>query len=146
MMSSDSIPVRRGPKPNLKGNPDTNVYVSVMAQFSKDTYLFLKLSRSKSKTPIIIFIYCAKVFKVLVNIVVIIIINKPTRSTFGPLGSGRLPETPGMRVTFWCTQRRAQHYINLSPTEFQKEIICSLLPILMQHCSLPRDSMETERA
>src|SRR6218665_4034987 len=75
MMSSDSIPVRRRPKPNLKGNPDTNVYVSVMAQFSKDTYLFLKLSRSKSKTPIIIFIYCAKVFKVLVNIVVILQIS-----------------------------------------------------------------------
>jgi len=45
------------------------------------------------------------VLKVLVNIVVIIIIimNKPTRSTFGPLGSGRLPETPGMRHFLVCT-------------------------------------------
>src|SRR6218665_1629843 len=112
MMSSDSIPVRRGPKPNLKGNPDTNVYVSVMAQFSKDTYLFLKLSRSKSKTPIIIFIYCAKVFKVLGNIVVII--NKPTRSTFGPLGSGRLPETPGMRHFLVYTTQSSTLYKSIA--------------------------------
>src|SRR6218665_1900952 len=95
MMSSDSIPVRRWPKPNLKGNPDTNVYVSVMAQFSKDTYLFFKLSRSKSKTPIIIiYLLCEGVQSA--GQYGSNIINKPTLSTFGPLGSGRLPETPGM--------------------------------------------------
>src|SRR6218665_324311 len=94
MMSSDSIPVRRWPKPNLKGNPDTNVYVSVMAQFSKDTYLFFKLSRSKSKTPIIIYLLCEGVQRA--GQYGSNIINKPTLSTFGPLGSGRLPETPGM--------------------------------------------------
>src|SRR6218665_894020 len=107
-----------------------------MAQFSKDTYLFFKLSRSKSKTPIIIFIYCAKVFKVLVNIVVILKISLRLQI----LGLLALADCLRLRVcvTFWCrpTQRRAQHYTNLSPTEFQKEIICSLLPILMQHCSL----------
>src|SRR6218665_3534450 len=86
-------------------------YVSVMAQFSKDTYLFFKLSRSKSKTPIIIFLLLCEGVQSAgqygSNI-----INKPTLPTFGPLGSGRLPETPGrvgLCVTFWCTQRRAQH-------------------------------------
>src|SRR6218665_2531248 len=79
-------------------------YVSVMAQFSKDTYLFFKLSRSKSKTPIIIFIYCAKVFKVLVNIVV----------TFGPLGSGRLPETPGMRRFLVYTTQSSTLYKSIA--------------------------------
>src|SRR6218665_1473945 len=90
-------------------------YVSVMAQFSKDTYLFFKLRRSKSKTPIIIFIYCAKVFKVLVNIVVSL---PPFNFLSLLIGSGRLPESPGMRH-FLVYTTQSSTYINLSPTVFQ---------------------------
>src|SRR6218665_711112 len=86
MMSSDSIPVRRWPKPNLKGNPDTNVYVSVMAQFSKDTYLFFKLSRSKSKTPNNIHLLCEGVQSA--GQYCSNIINKPTRV----VGIGPVPK------------------------------------------------------
>src|SRR6218665_2013281 len=52
------------------------------------------------------------------------IINKPTLSTFGPLGSGRLPETPGMpHASLFGDTTQCSTYINLSPTEFQIRII-----------------------
>src|SRR6218665_2172209 len=111
--------------------------LSVMAQFSKETYLFFKLSRSKSKTPIIIFIYCAKVFKVMVNMVYSNIINKPTLSTFGPLGSGRLPETPSMpHASLFGVHNAVLNIYKSIAHRVPNKIIFSLLPILMQHCSL----------
>src|SRR6218665_1819765 len=122
-MSSDSS------KLNLKGNPDTNVYVSLMAQFSKGTYFF-KLSRSKSKTPIIIiFIYCAKVFKVLVNIVLILEISLRVQVL------GLLALADWYASLFGVHNAELNIYKSIAH-RVPNKIIFSLLPILMQHCSL----------
>jgi len=64
------------------------------------------------------------------------IINKPTRSTFGALGSGRLPETPVLRHFLVCIHNAELNIYKSIAHRVPNKIIFSILPILVEHCSL----------
>src|SRR6218665_1756725 len=92
-----------------------------MAQFSKGTYVFNYISRSKSKqdSKNNTYLLCEGVQSAGQYCSNIIKKSLPVQL----LGLLALADCRRLRVcvTFWCrpTQRRAQHNINLSPTEFQ---------------------------
>jgi len=83
------IPVRRWPKPNLNGKPATNVYGSLLEQFSKGTLIYLTKQIWEQESNLAYFT-CEGV-KSAGQIFCNNIIN--TGSTFGPLGFGRLSVT-----------------------------------------------------
>ena len=100
------IPVRRWPKSNLNGKPAINVCGSLMAQFLKGTLIHLTKQVWKQESNLLNVRRRSKCWSTFCNN----IINM--RSTFGPLGSGRLPGTAGDQIpahNFTCQCKVPAH-------------------------------------